>query len=117
MRLTKKEFLTIQKEILTYFKPSPVNKGETPLYKDSFFIPTIWGDYIFCFSDSDTIFGRFLDVEKMNSMLEERYQEVNASIFKVIHYPNVSSGKMNFHFESVYEFIDTLDRLTIEKAA
>lgn len=106
MSITKKEFIEVQKEILEYF-----NVIEDAGYRFKYSIDTVYGVYSFMFSDNDTIFGRFEDVAKMNSMLPAKYETINGALFKVSHYPNIFSGKMNFHFNDVYDFIDTLDRL------
>ena len=60
-------------------------------------------------SDNDSIFGRFEDL-KINELPPE-VQNTKNGFFKVSYYPNLNSGKMNFHFYEIFDFINTLDRI------
>ena len=118
MKITKKEFNEVKEEILNYFNPKKCEIKPHYITKNGYTLNTIYGEYIFRFSDNNTIFGKFQDVKLMNSLLPDRYQTVNNTQFEIKHYPNIFSGKMNFHYIDIYDFIDTLDRLVvIEKIA
>ena len=75
-------------------------------------IKTKWGIYNFFF-DNDSIFGRFEDL-KINELPPE-VQNTKNGFFKVSYYPNLNSGKMNFHFYEIFDFINTLDRICINE--
>ena len=102
---TVKEFNEEVKEICKYFNLSPIGTIDN---KNC--LQTIWGDYHFYFSDK-SIFGKF---EKLRvNLLPNKYEYVNGKLYQVKHFPNIYTGKFNFHFEDVYDFIDTLDRILI----
>lgn len=101
MKITKKEFEAEKKEILEYFSPLKMEVKNSYIYQ----LETIYGLYTFRFSDNDTIFGRFEDIQKYDNVLKKE-NNFNINI-------NIYSGKMNFHFSAVYDFINVLDRLVI----
>ena len=106
-KITQKEYKKEFKEIKDYFKLKfygDINRKNS--------IKTKWGIYNFFF-DNDSIFGRFEDL-KINELPPE-IQNVKNGFFKVSYYPNLNSGKMNFHFYEIFDFIDTLDRICINE--
>jgi hypothetical protein len=42
-----------------------------------------------------------------------KFQNVKGEIYEVLYVPDLNSGKMNFHFDNVFDFIDTIDRIAI----
>jgi phage pi2 protein 07 len=106
-KITQKEYKKEFKEIKEYFKLKfygDINKKNS--------IKTKWGIYNFFF-DNDSIFGRFEDL-KINELPPE-VQNTKNGFFKVSYYPNLNSGKMNFHFYEIFDFINTLDRIWINE--
>ena len=106
-KITQKEYKKEFKEIKNYFKLKfygDINRKNS--------IKTKWGIYNFFF-DNDSIFGRFEDL-KINELPPE-VQNTKNGFFKVSYYPNLNSGKMNFHFYEIFDFIDTLDRICINE--
>lgn len=106
-KTTQKEYKKEFKEIKDYFKLKfygDINKKNS--------IKTKWGIYNFFF-DNDSIFGRFEDL-KINE-LPPGVQNTKNGFFKVSYYPNLNSGKMNFHFHEIFDFINTLDRIWINE--
>ena len=106
-KITQKEFKKEFKEIKDYFKLKfygDINRKNS--------IKTKWGIYNFFF-DNDSIFGRFEDL-KINELPPE-VQNTKNGFFKVSYYPNLNSGKMNFHFYEIFDFINTLDRIWINE--
>ena len=106
-KITKKEYKKEFKEIKEYFKLKfygDINRKNS--------IKTKWGIYNFFF-DNDSIFGRFEDL-KINKLPPEIQSSKNG-FFKVSYYPNINSGKMNFHFYEIFDFINTLDRIWINE--
>ena len=106
-KITQKEYKKEFKEIKDYFKLKfygDINRKNS--------IKTKWGIYNFFF-DNDSIFGRFEDL-KINELPPE-VQNTKNGFFKVSYYPNLNSGKMNFHFYEIFDFIDTLDRICINE--
>ena len=102
-KITQKEYKKEFKEIKNYFKLKfygDINRKNS--------IKTKWGIYNFFF-DNDSIFGRFEDL-KINELPPE-IQNTKNGFFKVSYYPNLNSGKMNFHFYEIFDFINTLDRI------
>ena len=97
MKITKKEY---KKEFDKIIKEFNLNKKDKR-HK----IETIFGDYTFIFSD-DTIFGRFDNVELIKGI-----NNLNILSKKV----NVYSGKLNFHFDDVFIFIESIQKI-IKKA-
>jgi hypothetical protein len=103
-KITKKEYNNEFKEIIKYFN--------LELNKDNkYHLNTIWGDYYFFF-DENCIFGRFENL-KVDLLPEREQRAPNSMLYRIVHYPNIYSGKMNFHFYHVFDFINTLDRLVI----
>lgn len=106
-KITQKEYKKEFKEIKDYFKLKfygDINRKNS--------IKTKWGVYNFFF-DNDSIFGRFEDL-KINELPPE-VQNTKNGFFKVSYYPNLNSGKMNFHFYEIFDFINTLDRICINE--
>ena len=106
-KITQKEYKKEFKEIKDYFKLKfygDINRKNS--------IKTKWGIYNFFF-DNDSIFGRFEDL-KINELPPE-VQNTKNGFFKVSYYPNLNSGKMNFHFHEIFDFINTLDRICINE--
>ena len=106
-KITQKEYKKEFKEIKDYFKLKfygDINRKNS--------IKTKWGVYNFFF-DNDSIFGRFEDL-KINELPPE-IQNTKNGFFKVSYYPNLNSGKMNFHFYEIFDFINTLDRICINE--
>ena len=106
-KITQKEYKKEFKEIKNYFKLKfygDINRKNS--------IKTKWGVYNFFF-DNDSIFGRFEDL-KINELPPE-VQNTKNGFFKVSYYPNLNSGKMNFHFYEIFDFINTLDRICINE--
>ena len=106
-KITQKEYKKEFKEIKDYFKLKfygDINRKNS--------IKTKWGVYNFFF-DNDSIFGRFEDL-KINELPPE-VQNTKNGFFKVSYYPNLNSGKMNFHFYEIFDFINTLDRIWINE--
>lgn len=106
-KITQKEYKKEFKEIKNYFKLKfygDINKKNS--------IKTKWGIYNFFF-DNDSIFGRFEDL-KINELPLE-VQNTKNGFFKISYYPNLHSGKMNFHFYEIFDFINTLDRIWINE--
>ena len=106
-KITQKEYKKEFKEIKDYFNLKfygDINRKNS--------IKTKWGTYNFFF-DSDSIFGRFEDL-KINELPPE-VQNTKNGFFKVSYYPNLNSGKMNFHFYEIFDFINTLDRICINE--
>ena len=106
-KITQKEYKKEFKEIKDYFKLKfygDINRKNS--------IKTKWGIYNFFF-DNDSIFGRFEDL-KINELPPE-IQNTKNGFFKVSYYPNLNSGKMNFHFYEIFDFINTLDRICINE--
>lgn len=106
-KITQKEYKKEFKEIKNYFKLKfygDINRKNS--------IKTKWGIYNFFF-DNDSIFGRFEDL-KINELPPE-VQNTKNGFFKVSYYPNLNSGKMNFHFYEIFDFINTLDRICINE--
>ncbi len=106
-KITQKEYKKEFKEIKDYFKLKFYGDIKR---KNS--IKTKWGIYNFFF-DNDSIFGRFEDL-KINELPPE-VQNTKNGFFKVSYYPNLNSGKMNFHFYEIFDFINTLDRIWINE--
>ena len=106
-KITQKEYKKEFKEIKNYFKLKfygDINRKNS--------IKTKWGIYNFFF-DNDSIFGRFEDL-KINELPPE-VQNTKNGFFKVSYYPNLNSGKMNFHFYEIFDFINTLDCICINE--
>ena len=106
-KITQKEYKKEFKEIKDYFNLKfygDINRKNS--------IKTKWGVYNFFF-DNDSIFGRFEDL-KINELPPE-VQNTKNGFFKVSYYPNLNSGKMNFHFYEIFDFINTLDRICINE--
>ena len=106
-KIAQKEYKKEFKEIKDYFKLKfygDINRKNS--------IKTKWGIYNFFF-DNDSIFGRFEDL-KINE-LPPVVQNTKNGFFKVSYYPNLNSGKMNFHFHEIFDFINTLDRICINE--
>ena len=106
-KITQKEYKKEFKEIKDYFKLKfygDINRKNS--------IKTKWGIYNFFF-DNDSIFGKFEDL-KINELPPE-VQNTKNGFFKVSYYPNLNSGKMNFHFYEIFDFINTLDRICINE--
>ena len=106
-KIAQKEYKKEFKEIKDYFKLKfygDINRKNS--------IKTKWGIYNFFF-DNDSIFGRFEDL-KINELPPE-VQNTKNGFFKVSYYPNLNSGKMNFHFYEIFDFINTLDRICINE--
>ena len=101
MKITKKEFKKVKKEILKYFNPLKTKEGDRYQYK----LNTIYGEYSFSFDDEDcdAICGRFEDIRKYNLTYKE--EEIYGIGI------NTYSGKMNFYFNQVYWFMSVLDKL------
>ena len=99
LRDAKKEFTEIKKAFGL--------KGAGTM-KEPFKLDTKCGLYIFHF-DEKSIFGRFEDLKIENLPLQ--FQEANNTLFKISYYPNLHSGKMNFHFHQIFDFIDTIGRI------
>lgn len=106
-KTTQKEYKKEFKEIKDYFNLKFYGDIKR---KNS--IKTKWGIYNFFF-DNDSIFGRFEDL-KINELPPE-VQNTKNGFFKVSYYPNLNSGKMNFHFYEIFDFINTLDRIWINE--
>ncbi|MEA3386894.1 MAG: hypothetical protein U9Q66_00425 [Patescibacteria group bacterium] len=103
--MNKKEFKKIELEVVEYFQLEKINSNSLNRYM----LDTDWGVYRFFFDyeDMKSIFGRFDMDSKFNSVPPR-----NDGGFIIVHYPNIYSGKMNFHGdEAVNEFINTFDRL------
>lgn len=101
----KQEFMEIKKYFDLDFFGSIENKN---------CINTKWGLYKFYF-DKNSIFGKFEDLKV--DLIPDKFQAVNAKWFEIVYYPNLNSGKMNFHFEQIFDFINTIDRLAIYEDA
>ena len=99
LKEAKKEFLEIKKAF---------NLKGPGTMKEPFKIDTKWGLYIFHF-DENCIFGRFVNLKIEN--LPQQFQGANNTLFKISYYPNLHSGKMNFHFYQIFDFIDTIERI------
>lgn len=99
LRDAKKEFTEIKKAF---------NLKGPGTMKEPFKIDTKWGSYVFYF-DEKCIFGRFENLKIEN--LPQQFQVANKTLFKISYYPNLYSGKMNFHFHQIFDFIDTIDRI------
>jgi len=95
----KKEFKKIQKYFNLSFVGSIDNKNS---------IITKRGKYDFYFDDN-SIMGKFEDLKIEN--LPPKIQACNNQTFIMEFYPNLNSGKMNFYFHQVFEFINTIDRI------
>ena len=106
-KITQKEYKKEFKEIKDHFNLKFYGDIKR---KNS--IKTKWGIYNFFF-DNDSIFGRFEDL-KINELPPE-VQNTKNGFFKVSYYPNLNSGKMNFHFYEIFDFINTLDRICINE--
>ena len=106
-KITQKEYKKEFKEIKYHFNLKfygDINRKNS--------IKTKWGIYNFFF-DNDSIFGRFEDL-KINELPPE-VQNTKNEFFKISYYPNLNSGKMNFHFYEIFDFINTLDRICINE--
>ena len=97
----KKEFIEIKKYFHLDFFGTIENKNS---------IDTKWGLYKFYF-DKDSIFGKFEDLKV--DLIPPKFHAVNCKSYEIVYYPNLYSGKMNFHFEQIFDFIDTIDRIAI----
>ena len=97
MKTTKKQY---KKEFDNIIKEFNLNKKDKT-HK----IETIYGGYTFIFSD-ETIFGRFDNIELIKDI-----NNLNLLSKKV----NVFSGKFNFHFDDVFIFIESMQKI-IKKA-
>lgn len=97
----KQEFEEIQKYFDLPFIGSIDNKNS---------IMTKWGKYDFYFDDN-SIIGKFEDLKIEN--LPPKIQFCNNHAYVMEFYPNLNSGKMNFHFHQVFEFINTIDRILV----
>ena len=101
----KHEFIEIKKYFDLDFFGTIENKNS---------IDTKWGLYNFYF-DKDSIFGRFEDLKV--DLIPDKFQVVNSETYEIVYYPNLYSGKMNFHFEQIFDFIDTIDKISIYEDA
>ena len=97
----KEEFKKIKKYFRLDFLGTIENKNS---------IQTKWGLYKFWF-DKNSIFGKFENLK--TDLIPDKFQDTQNGIYEVLYIPNLNSGKMNFHFEQVFDFIDTIDRITI----
>ena len=96
MRITKKEYNQEFNKIIKEFNLNKKDKSHK--------IDTIFGIYTFIFSD-DTIFGRFDNVDLIKDI-----NNLNI-LSKTV---NVFSGKFNFHFDDVFIFIESLQKIIKE---
>ena len=101
--ISTKEFNEEVKEICKYFNLKYIGTINSKNY-----IPTSWGTYHFYFSEK-SIFGRFEHLK--TEELPERFQLANGNLYHIKHFPNIYTGKMNFHYEDIYDFIDVFDRI------
>lgn len=99
----KQEFIEIKKYFDLDFFGTIENKNS---------IDTKWGLYKFYF-DKNSIFGNFEDLKV--DAIPDKFQEVNGETYECLYIPNLNSGKMNFHFEQIFDFIDAIDRIAIYK--
>lgn len=104
-KITQKEIKEEFKEIKKYFNLDFIGSIEN---KNS--IMTKWGKYNFYF-DNNSIFGKFEDLIIEN--LPPKIQNFKDDIYEIIYYPGLT-GKMNFHFDQIFDFIDTIDRILID---
>ena len=93
MKITKKEYKKEFDKIIKEFKLNKKDKNHK--------IKTNFGIYTFIFSD-ETIFGRFDDVELIKDI-----NNLNILSKKV----NIFSGKFNFHFDDVFIFIESMQKI------
>ena len=68
-------------------------------------------DFFGSIENKNSIFGKFEDLKV--DLIPDKFQVANEKCFEIVYYPNLNSGKMNFHFEQIFDFIDTMDRLVI----
>lgn len=106
-KITQKEYKQVFMEIKKYFDLDFFGTIEN---KNS--IDTKWGLYKFYF-DKNSIFGKFEDLKV--DLISPKFQAVNGVTYEIVYYPNLNSGKMNFHFEQIFDFIDTIDRIAIHE--
>lgn len=104
-KITQKEIKEEFKEIKKYFNLDFIGSIEN---KNS--IMTNWGKYSFYFANN-SIFGKFEDLIAEN--LPPKIQNFKDDIYVISYYPNLNTGKMNFHYDQVFDFIDTIDRILI----
>ena len=104
-KITQKEYKEEFKEIKQYFGLEFLGTIEN---KNS--IQTKWGVYNFWF-DKNSIFGKFENLKV--DLVPDKFQDVKGEIYECLYIPNLNTGKMNFHFEQIFDFIDTIDRIAI----
>ena len=46
-------------------------------------------------------------------LVPDKFQDVKGEIYECLYIPNLNTGKMNFHFEQIFDFTDTIDRIAI----
>lgn len=102
---TQKEYKQEFKEIQKYFSLPFIGSIDN---KNS--IETKWGKYNFYFDDN-SIMGKFEDLKV--DILPPKIQVRNNQTFIMEFYPNLRTGKMNFHFHQVFEFINAIDRILV----
>jgi len=95
-KATKKDLLKIEKEVVETFGLTKKESGPKNWYR----INTEYGEYEFFFSyDSmPTIFGRFTDIKRMKMNLPPKEEGYG-------YYPNIYSGKLNFHGRDIFNFL------------
>ena len=96
MRITKKDYNQEFNKIIKEFNLNKKDKNHK--------INTIFGGYTLIFSD-DTIFGRFDNVDLIKDI--NNFNILSKSV-------NVWSGKFNFHFDDVFIFIESLQKIIKE---
>ena len=101
----KKDIKEIELQVIEMYNLKKINSSTINRYT----VFTKYGNYNFYF-DKDSIFGRFEDI-KNYSIQEDRYQKVNGKLYKRNYNINPFTGKFNFHYNEVYDFIYELDQL------
>ena len=102
----KKDIKEIEVQVIEMYNLKKINSSSSNRYT----VSTKYGSYKFYF-DNDSIFGRFEDIKKYN-IQEDRYQRVNGKLYKRNYNINQFTGKFNFHYDEIYNFIYELHQLT-----
>ena len=106
----KEDLKNIELEFCQEFGVSKIESCITNRYK----IPTKFGIYEFYF-DEDSIFGRFPDIKNYSDDIPDKYEFDNkGNTWERKHNINPYSGKFNFHYNEIYDFIDEISMILVE---